>query len=95
MTALVSRLYEEYGGPSSALTVGGSGAGVLYPTMSATVGVDGNERGSGYGLVRTNYLVAAASGSVVSLLADVAEWRVSFGLIVGLLGCYIVALVLN
>ena len=45
-----------------------------------------SERATGFGLVRTVYMTLGASGSVVvGVVADVAGWRASFGLLVGLL----------
>ncbi|WP_090376865.1 MFS transporter [Natronobacterium texcoconense] len=54
------------------------------------------ERGAGFGLVRTVYLVTASSGSVVvGLVADVFGWGVSFALLGGLLVLAFLALVVN
>lgn len=44
------------------------------------------ERSSGFGLIRTAYMIVAASGSVVvGVLADAFDWTVSFGFLVALL----------
>ncbi|WP_207586323.1 MFS transporter [Halomontanus rarus] len=44
------------------------------------------EQSSGFGLIRTVYMVVAASGSVVvGLLADLFGWAVSFGFLIALL----------
>jgi len=44
------------------------------------------ERGAGFGLVRTVYMVFGASGSVVvGAISDVAGWGVAFGLLAGVM----------
>ena len=54
------------------------------------------ERGAGFGLVRTVYLMIASLGSVgVGLLADLAGWAVSFGTLTALLAVVVFALVAN
>ncbi|MEF8789308.1 MAG: MFS transporter [Haloarculaceae archaeon] len=54
------------------------------------------ERGFGFGLVRTTYMLLAASGStVVGLLADGGGWPLAYGAVVGLLACCLLALALN
>ena len=46
-----------------------------------------SERGAGFGLVRTVYMVFGASGSVVvGAVADAAGWGVAFGLLAGVMG---------
>ncbi|MWV65223.1 MFS transporter [Halorubrum sp. JWXQ-INN 858] len=45
-----------------------------------------SEQGAGFGLVRTVYMLVAASGSVVvGFLADVAGWGIAFGTVAALL----------
>ncbi|WP_435098962.1 MFS transporter [Halorubrum sp. N11] len=54
------------------------------------------ERGAGFGLVRTVYMVVGASGSVVvGAVSDVAGWTVAFGLLAGVMGLALVTLVTN
>ncbi len=54
------------------------------------------ERSTGFGLVRTVYLVLGALGPVVvGLLADLAGWAVSFGALTGLLVLVFVLILLN
>ncbi|GAB6878746.1 MFS transporter [Halorubrum gandharaense] len=54
------------------------------------------EQGAGFGLVRTVYMMMAASGSVVvGFLADLAGWVVAFGTVLGLLLVVAAALVIN
>lgn len=54
------------------------------------------ERGAGFGLVRTTYMVISASGSaVVGSIADLAGWGVAFGIFVVFLSLVCVALLLN
>ena len=61
----------------------GWGAAVLPRFMDH---LSEDEQSAGFGLVRTVYMIVAASGSiVVGLLADLFGWAVSFGVLVGLL----------
>ena len=54
------------------------------------------ERGAGFGLVRTAYMVFGASGSVVvGAVSDVAGWAVAFALLAGVMGVGLVALLAN
>ncbi len=54
------------------------------------------ERGAGFGLIRTVYMIVAAGGSVVvGFLADAAGWSVAFGTVAGLLCVVVVALGVN
>ncbi len=54
------------------------------------------ERSTGFGLVRTVYLVIGALGPViVGLLADLAGWAVSFGVLTGLLLLVFVLILVN
>lgn len=54
------------------------------------------DRGYGFGLVRTVYMIVAASGSlVVGSLADVGGWRLGYGVVVLLLVTTLVALSAN
>ena len=66
------------------------GAGLGWGGVIQSRIMDGfpeRERGTGFGLVRTLFLVVGSSGSAVTgLLADVAGWATAYGLVVGLLG---------
>lgn len=54
------------------------------------------ERGAGFGLVRTTYLMVASLGSVtVGFLADTFGWAISFGFLTGLQSMIVVALAVN
>ncbi|GAB7091131.1 MFS transporter [Halorubrum luteum] len=54
------------------------------------------ERGAGFGLVRTVYMVIGASGSVVvGALSDVAGWGVAFGLLAAIMALGLTTLVAN
>jgi len=54
------------------------------------------ERGTGFGLVRTVYTVLGAAGSVgVGLTADLFGWAVAFGTLAGLFFLSFLALGLN
>jgi predicted MFS family arabinose efflux permease len=51
------------------------------------------ERGAGFGLVRTTYMVLGSMGSVVTgAVADVLGWAVAFSLLAALLGTVVVVL---
>ncbi|QCS44943.1 MFS transporter [Natrinema versiforme] len=51
------------------------------------------DRGAGFGLVRTVYMVTGASGSlVIGLLADLYGWTVSFSLLAAIMGVVLIAL---
>ncbi len=54
------------------------------------------ERGAGFGLVRTAYMVLGASGSVVvGAVSDIAGWTVAFGLLAGVMALGLAALLTN
>jgi predicted MFS family arabinose efflux permease len=54
------------------------------------------ERGAGFGLVRTAYMVVGASGSVVvGTLSDAAGWEPAFGLLAGVMAVGLAALLAN
>ncbi|MFA9517267.1 MFS transporter [Halopenitus sp. H-Gu1] len=54
------------------------------------------ERGAGFGLVRTVYMVLGASGSViVGTVSDMAGWLAAFGLLTAVMGIGLAALVIN
>ena len=54
------------------------------------------ERGAGFGLVRTVYMVFGASGSVVvGAVSDVTGWEVAFGLLAGVMGLGLTLVVAN
>jgi MFS family permease len=55
-----------------------------------------DERGFGFGLVRTVYLLLAAPGSVVvGVLADVGGWAVAYGAVVAVLAACLLAIGCN
>jgi predicted MFS family arabinose efflux permease len=55
-----------------------------------------DERGAGFGLVRTAYMVLGASGSVVvGTISDVAGWAAAFGLLAGVMALGLAALLAN
>lgn len=55
-----------------------------------------DERGAGFGLVRTVYMVVGASGSVVvGAVSDLAGWEVAFGLLVLVMGVSLATLSAN
>jgi MFS family permease len=64
------------------------------PLQSRAVdALSAGERGTGFGLVRTGYLLGGALGTaVVGAVADVAGWSASFGLLAALLGAAALAL---
>ncbi|WP_122091047.1 MFS transporter [Halalkalicoccus subterraneus] len=54
------------------------------------------ERGAGFGLVRTSYMLVSATGSaVVGSVADIASWGVAFSLFLVLLSVVVLALGAN
>lgn len=54
------------------------------------------ERGAGFGLVRTTYMMFSATGSVVvGTVADIAGWSVAFGLFIAFLSLICIALAGN
>ncbi|WP_129115502.1 MFS transporter [Halegenticoccus tardaugens] len=54
------------------------------------------ERGVGFGLVRTVYMIVASAGSIaVGLFADLFGWAVSFGVLIALLAFVLCLLVAN
>jgi sugar phosphate permease len=54
------------------------------------------ERGAGFGLVRTAYMVIGASGSVVvGAVSDAAGWPVAFGLLAGVMALGLATLSAN
>ncbi|WP_280585597.1 MFS transporter [Halorubrum sp. Boch-26] len=54
------------------------------------------ERGAGFGLVRTAYMVVGASGSVVvGTVSDAAGWGAAFGLLAGVMALGLAALLAN
>jgi predicted MFS family arabinose efflux permease len=75
------------------------GAGVSWPgTVQARVmdQLSDEERGFGFGLIRTVYMLIAASGSViVGWLADTGGWVPAYGLVILLLVGGLLALVAN
>ncbi|MEF8779449.1 MAG: MFS transporter [Haloferacaceae archaeon] len=54
------------------------------------------ERGAGFGLVRTVYMILGATGSVtMGLLADLAGWGTAFGTLSGVMALALLALLAN
>jgi len=54
------------------------------------------ERGAGFGLVRTVYMLVGASGSiVVGVVSDVAGWMAAFGLLVAVMAVGVLLLAAN
>jgi MFS transporter, YNFM family, putative membrane transport protein len=54
------------------------------------------ERNTGFGFIRTAYMIIASSGSIaVGLFADLFGWAVSFGVLIALLGVGLLLLVVN
>lgn len=75
-----------------ALAMGWSAA--VFPRFMDLLSAD--EQGSGFGLIRTTYMIVAASGSVVvGSLADTFGWAVAFGFPTALLGVVCVLLAAN
>jgi MFS family permease len=71
----------------------GWGAAVLPRFMDH---LSGDERGVGFGFVRTVYMIVASTGSLVTgLLADRYGWAVSFTVLVALLGIALGILAVN
>ncbi|PSP82457.1 MFS transporter [Halobacteriales archaeon QS_1_68_17] len=76
------------------LGVGLSWMGTVQSRLMDTLAVD--ERGTGFGLVRTVYMLVSSLGSVVTgTAAEAAGWPVAVGLLVGLVAVTAVALVGN
>lgn len=68
--------------------------GVLSSRIMDNLAFD--ERSTGYGLIRTTYLLLASSGNVITgSLADAAGWPVSYGLLIVLLGIALVSIGVN
>ncbi len=76
------------------LGVGMSWGGVLQSRAMDII--SDSERGTGFGLVRTVYMLIGATGSAVTgTVAEFAGWGVSWGIVVGLLLVALVSLALN
>lgn len=75
------------------------GAGISWPGTIQARFMDqltDDERGFGFGLVRTVYLLLAASGSVVvGSLVDAHGWTVAYGVVILLLCCCLFVLGVN
>ncbi|MFD1634718.1 MFS transporter [Haloplanus ruber] len=57
---------------------------------------EADERGAAFGLVRTAYMVLGSTGSVaVGVLSDASGWAAAYGLLVGVTGVALVALLAN
>lgn len=82
---------------SAVLSVGVIGLAMSWgaPVQSRFMDVLGDaERGAGFGLVRTVYMLVGASGSaVVGLLAQTLDWSVAFAFLSGLMGIGFLAVV--
>lgn len=85
--------------PGLVVGIGLLGVGVSWPGPVQARFFDqlGDEqRGYGFGLLRTVYLLIASLGSVaVGALVDVGGWPAGFGLLVAVLGCCLLLLGLN
>ncbi|MDL5362147.1 MFS transporter [Halalkalicoccus sp. NIPERK01] len=69
------------------------GAAVLPRFMDH---LSAEERGAGFGLVRTSYMIVSATGSaVVGTVADLSSWGVAFSVFVVLLSVVVCALLAN
>jgi len=83
--------------PSAMLSVGVIGLAMSWgaPVQSRFMDVLGDaERGAGFGLVRTVYMLVGASGSaVVGLLAENVAWSVAFAFLSGLMAVGFLAVV--
>lgn len=76
------------------LGLGTSWAGALHSRFMDNFPTD--QQGSGFGLVRTLYMLFAASGSVVTgVLAEVGGWVMAYGLLSGLLTVVALLLIVN
>ncbi|SDK61934.1 MFS transporter [Natronorubrum texcoconense] len=76
------------------LGIGMSFEAALLPRFLEELGAA--ERGAGFGLVRTVYVITASLGSVVvGLVADLFGWGVSFAFLAGLLTLAVAAFVVN
>ena len=72
--------------------VGFGWGGVLHSLLMDHLPAD--ERASGFGLVRTVYMLLGSTGSVVvGTLADTAGWATAYGVVGGLLGAGVLAIV--
>lgn len=73
---------------------GMSWGAVLLPRFMDCLSAE--ERGAGFGLVRTAYMiVSATSSAVVGIVADLAGWGAAFGVFVVLLSAVVAALAVN
>ncbi|QCS44962.1 MFS transporter [Natrinema versiforme] len=71
----------------------GWGAAVMPRFMDH---LSGDERGVGFGFIRTVYMIVASTGSVVTgLVADRYGWAISFAVLIALLGVGLGLLALN
>ena len=70
--------------------------GTLYVEVGPMDNLGDAERGAGFGLVRTVYMVVGALGSVVvGVLSDVAGWSAAFGLLSAFMGVAFAATLAN
>ncbi|MDX1746721.1 MAG: MFS transporter, partial [Halobacteriales archaeon] len=90
-------------GPQNLFTAGAAivllGLGLSWPGVRQARFMDhfsDEERGTGFGLVRTVYMFLGAFGSVVTgTIADVSGWTAAYGVVTGLIVIGLVALVAN
>lgn len=76
------------------LGVGMSWPGVVQASLMDHLAED--QRGFGFGFLRTVYMFFAASGSVVvGSLADIGGWQLGYGVVVALLGSALILLVVG
>jgi len=86
---LVAAAEFDFGRPITVVGVGFVGLAMSWgaPLQSRFMDLLSDaERGAGFGLVRTAYMVVGASGSVVvGAVSDAAGWSVAFGLLAGVM----------
>ncbi|SIR68288.1 Sugar phosphate permease [Natronorubrum daqingense] len=71
----------------------GWGAAVLPRFMDH---LSAEEQSVGFGMIRTVYMIVAASGSIaIGLFADLFGWAVSFGILIGMLAVVLALIVAN
>ncbi|MFW5916980.1 MAG: MFS transporter [Halorubrum sp.] len=96
---LVATARFDLGLPSTVVAVGFVGVAMSWgaPVQSRFMDLlSESERGAGFGLVRTAYMVLGATGSVVvGTVSDVAGWAPAFGLLAGVMALALTTLLAN
>lgn len=96
---LVATARFDLGLPATIVAIGFVGLAMSWgaPVQSRFMDLlSATERGAGFGLVRTAYMVLGASGSVVvGALSDIAGWTVAFGLLAGVMALGLATLLTN